>query len=152
MNREPPASTEQSLKNLSNQWAAAEQRGDIPFLERTLADDFVAIGPRGFMLTREGWIQRIRSGDLKYETLTWDEVNVRTYGDAAIVTGRSTQKLKFQNQPMENDLRATLVLVKHQGVWRLAGIHMSPIAEPPINPPVHQGQEVTSRGGHGKRL
>ncbi len=119
--------TQQDLRKLADDWAAAERRGDTAFMERTLADDFTAVGPRGFVLTKDQWLQRFTSGSLKYEYLEWDEVNVRPYGDAAIVTGRERQKVDYQGQGMESDLRTTLVWVKQDGQWKLANAQMSPI-------------------------
>src|SRR5438105_1052279 len=109
--------TQQELKGLSDDWAVAELRGDTAFLERTLADDFVGVGPRGFLLTKEDWLQRITSSALKYEQFDWDETQVRSYGDAAIVIGRQTQKAKYQGHPVEGEFRTTLVFVRQQGRW-----------------------------------
>jgi hypothetical protein len=122
--------TEQTLQGLAGEWAAAELRGDTAFLERTLAQDFVGIGPRGFMLTREDWLQRVKSGDLKYQRLDWDEVQVRSYGDAAVVIGRQTQQATYQDHPVEGQFRTSLVFVRPQGRWLLAGLQLSPIAGP----------------------
>ncbi len=119
--------TAQDLKSLTDDWAASERQGDTTFMERTLTDDFSAVGPRGFVLNKEQWLQRFRSGGLKYESLDWDDVNVRTYGDAAVVTGHERGKVKYQNQAMENDLRTTLVWVRQDGRWLLAAAQMSPI-------------------------
>jgi uncharacterized protein (TIGR02246 family) len=136
--RNDSGKAEQDLKSLSEDWVAAELRGDSAFVERLLAEDFVAIGPRGFMLTRQEWLQRITSGALKYQQLDWDEVKVRVYGDtqdAAIVTGRQVQKATFQGQPVDTELRTMLVFVKQQGRWLLAGLQLSPIMGPPAGPP-----------------
>jgi ketosteroid isomerase-like protein len=119
------------IKALSEQWAAAELRGDTAYLGSTLADDFVGVGPLGFMLTKADWLQRITSGALKYDRFDWDDVTVRTFGDVAIVIGRQTQIAQYQGQPVEGQFRTTLVFVRQQGRWLLAGLHLSPIAAPP---------------------
>ncbi len=121
----------QDLKQIAQDWATAERNGDTAFMQRTLTDDFEAIGPRGFMLKKEQWLQRFQSGSLKYEYLEWDEVTVRPYGDAAVVTGRERQKVNYQGQPMESELRTTLVWVKQDGGWLLANAQMSPILGAP---------------------
>jgi ketosteroid isomerase-like protein len=117
------------LQDLGQAWAAAELRGDTAFLERLLADDFVGVGPRGFLLTKEQWLARYASGALRYDSFTWDEVQVRLYGDAAVMTGRQSQTGTHRGQDVTAQLRATLVFVNQNGTWRLAGLHLSPIGE-----------------------
>jgi ketosteroid isomerase-like protein len=119
------------LRKLAEDWAAAELRGDTAFLGSALADDFVGIGPRGFMLTKDQWLARYDSGDLRYESFWLDEVRVRPYGRAAVATCRQMQKGKYQEHDVEGQFRATLVFVEQQGRWLLAGLHLSPIAGAP---------------------
>jgi ketosteroid isomerase-like protein len=112
-------------------WAAAELRGDATFLESALADDFIGIGPRGFMLTKDQWLERHESGKLRYESIEWDEVEVRLYGDAAVVTGRQSAEGKYEDFDLRDRFRATLVFVKQRERRLLASLHLSPIAGPP---------------------
>jgi ketosteroid isomerase-like protein len=125
----------QRLKRLAEDWAAAELRGDAAFLERALADDFVGVGPRGFMLTKEQWIARHEAGNLKYESFGLDEVEVRPYGDAAVVVCRQSAEGVYEDENGRYDIneqfRATLIFVKQQGRRLLAGLHLSPIAGRP---------------------
>lgn len=126
----------EELDALGKAWAAAEQRGDAEWLDRTLADDFVAVGPLGFALSKLDWLARHTSGDLTYETFQLEDVQVRTYGAAAVATVRQTGKGAYRGRPVPSDLRATVVLVEQAGAWRIAGLHMSFIAGTPGAPPI----------------
>ena len=123
--------TEQEMRRLLDAWTTAELHGDVAFLERTLADDFIGVGPLGFMLTKQEWLARHQSGDMKYEVHTLDEVRVRVYTEAAIVIGRLTQQATYRDNPINAQLRTTLVFVRQQEQWRLAGLQLSSIGQPP---------------------
>lgn len=131
MNRADVTHVEREIAQISEDFAAAERQGDTAYMQRALTDDFVAVGPRGFMLTKEQWLQRFTSGSLRYEYLEWNEANVRAYGEAAIVTGRERQKVNYEGQGMEMELRTTLVRVKQSGRWLLASAAMSPMLGAP---------------------
>lgn len=122
---------EQDLKKIVDAWTEAEARADTAFLEKVLAEDFIGIGPLGFMLNKEDWLQRHKSGDLKYQSLNLDEVKVRQYGEAAIITARLIQQASYRGQGVPGQFRMTVVWVKQPGGWRLAGYHVSPIAQRP---------------------
>jgi ketosteroid isomerase-like protein len=128
MNREQ---TEQEVARLADAWATAELQGDTAFLEKLLADDFVGVGPLGFLLSKQQWLARHQSGDMKYTSHTLDEVGVRAYNEAAIVVGRLIQEATYQGHPMNVQMRTTLVFVHQHGQWHLAGLHFCNIGQPP---------------------
>jgi ketosteroid isomerase-like protein len=115
---------------MTGEWTAAEERGDAAYLGGLLTDDFVGVGPLGFMLTKEQWLGRF-AGGLSYESFALEEVEARLYGDAAVVTGRQKQAGGFQGNDMTGEFRASLVLVEREGRWLLACWHASPIAGAP---------------------
>ena len=125
----------EQLEGLGEDWAAAELGGDTVTLGRILAEDFVAVGPRGFMLTREQWLFRHDSGSLTYQAFEWDEVQVRVHGNAAVMIGRQTASAVYEDgdarHEIKDQFRTTLVFVEEQGRWLLLGLHLSPIAGPP---------------------
>ncbi len=123
---------EQEVLRLADAWATAELRGDTTFLERILTDDYIGIGPLGFMLTKQEWIVRHQAGDLKYESFSLDEVKVRVYNnDAAVLTGRQVQNGAYRGNSIQAQFRTTLVFVRQQGQWQLASLQLSTIAQPP---------------------
>jgi hypothetical protein len=87
------------------------------------------------VLTKEQWLARYASGALRYDSFTGDEVWARRYGDAAVLTGRQSQSGVVRppgadrDQDVTAQLRASLICVRQDGTWRLAGVQLSPIGE-----------------------
>ena len=65
-------------------WAEAEVRGDVDALDAMTVADFTLVGPLGFVLDKQQWLDRYRSGDLVTSSLNWDEVVVREYATTAV--------------------------------------------------------------------
>src|SRR4051812_9103866 len=101
---------EQTVIDLVQQWTDAEVRGNITFLDHALADDFIGVGPRSFLLTKEQWLARYQSGDLRNEAFALEDMTVRLYGAAAIVVGRQVQRTQYRGQDVGGQFRATLVI------------------------------------------
>ena len=118
----------QLLEKSLRDWATAELSGDATFLERNLTDDFIGVGPYGYLLTKDEWLERYESRKLRYESFRLDEVRVRLYGEAAVVIARQTTEGRYGENDLPGNLRATLFFAQQEGRWLLAGIHMSFIA------------------------
>src|SRR3712207_9368916 len=50
------------VRDFAQEWAAVERSGDTAFLQGAPADDFVGIGPLGFVLTKDPWLGRYAGG------------------------------------------------------------------------------------------
>lgn len=121
------------LKKITEEWAAAELNSDPAFFESLLTDDFVTVGPLGFTLNKEQWLGRYEGG-LAFESFALDELEARFHGDAAVATCRQTQEGTYQGEAvevMQGEFRATLVFVRYEGRWLLAGWHASRMAGMP---------------------
>jgi hypothetical protein len=133
-------STEEQIRDLGRRWVDAELRADTAVLDAMAVPDFTLVGPLGFVLTKEQWLDRYRSGAFHTSALTWDDVVVRDYGDTAVAIGRQTQQAAYQGRASDGRFRITQVVVRAgddgpgANPWRLAGLHLSPIAAPPVPP------------------
>lgn len=124
--------TDAAVQRLIDEWTAAELHGDADALARITADDFVGIGPRAFTLTKEQWLARYRSGDLRHDAFALNDATIRTYDDAAVVVGRQVQRTQFKGSDVSGEFRVSLVLVQRAGGWQIVGWQASgPIMDAP---------------------
>ena len=123
--------TENEIRELGRRWAAAEQDGDVDALETMGTGDFTLVGPAGFVLERDQWFAGYRSRALEIQSLSWDDVHVRDYGDTAVAIGVRTQEATYQGHPAGGRFRGTHIAARRDGRWLMAGGHLSPIAGPP---------------------
>ncbi len=127
--------TTDNLAELDRRWTGAEVDADTLRLDDLTTDDFTLVGPAGFVLDKQQWLDRYRLGDLSTRDLRFDEGATRVYGDAAVTIGRLNQVAAFRERPIDGEFRATRLAVRDEdGQWRLAGLHLSPIAGPPPSP------------------
>jgi uncharacterized protein (TIGR02246 family) len=110
-----PAAT---LKALEEKWAAAQMKGDIATMAALLADTFVYTTIDGVLRNKAEMIAEIKSGSLKIQTASVDEIKVTFYGDAAVVTGRWRGKGTEDGKPFDDTERWTDTWVRIKGQWR----------------------------------
>src|ERR1700751_5840044 len=118
-------SVEEVIRKLDNERIQAQIHADAPALDRIYAADFIGVGPSGRVRTKPQVILDFTSGDLKFQSITTDDVQVRVYGNTAVETGRSTMIGQDKGQTVPRDTRFTRVWVKQKGRWRLVANHYS---------------------------
>jgi ketosteroid isomerase-like protein len=118
--------------DLVERWAAAEQGNDAEALDGLLTDDFVGVGPLGFVLGRDQWLGRFGNG-LENRSFAVEDAQVRDYGTAAIVVGVLDQETSFRGGDSSGRFRLTLVAVQPADRWLLANAHIGMLQ--PAGPP-----------------
>jgi ketosteroid isomerase-like protein len=140
----------QTIDQFLAEWKSAESSGDTRRLDDLLSDDFVGVGPLGFVLPKQAWLARF-GGGLAYDSFELEEVQPRNHGDAAVVTTRQIGSGKFGGDPLPFEtVRATLTLVRHDDRWQMAAIHMSFIAGTPGAPPLPGAAPRPAGGKHDR--
>jgi uncharacterized protein (TIGR02246 family) len=115
----------QEVLQIERDWCAAYQRGDVAYLEQLMTPDFTLIGSGGTVNTAASEIEELKSGAVKYSTFENRDMQVRFYGDTAIVIGRTHAAGTSGGKPFDIDVAFTDVLVKLDGRWRAVAGHAS---------------------------
>jgi ketosteroid isomerase-like protein len=129
-------STEHEVQTFLSRWSAAERDGDTAALDGLLTEDFTGVGPLGFLLSKQEWLDRHTSGDLRYRAFGLDDLRVRSYGDTAVVIAHHAAQGAYRGHGLPEELRATLVVTDAPGSPQLAGVHLSFMAGTPGAPPI----------------
>jgi ketosteroid isomerase-like protein len=126
----------QTIDDFLTDWTDAERSGNASTLESLLTDDFLGVGPLGFVLPKGAWLARF-AGGLAYESFDLEEIQSRPHGDAAVITARQVGRGTLRGHPLPFEtVRATLTVVRRARRWLMAGIHMSFVAGTPGAPPL----------------
>ncbi len=72
---------EQAVKKLLDELSAAVGHNDTVALDRIYADDYTIVTDSGVVMTKAERLAAMKSGDLKYESVAFDDVNIRVYGN-----------------------------------------------------------------------
>ena len=116
------------IRRLDKEITMATWTADAQWFQKNVADDYVLIAPNGIVRTRIDVIRELATPGLKMEPYEPLEVQIRVYGDSAVVTGRILQRFTLGRIRYANDLRYTDVWVKRKGKWLLVTGHTSNVA------------------------
>ena len=121
------AKDERELMQLVKDLIEAVVKADVAFLDRVLHEDYAHHRPGGTVENRAQYLENRKARHVHYESLMADEIQVRVFGDTAVVTGRSTAKGKDQHGKIDDQRRWTRVLVRRDGRWQFVHYHGTPI-------------------------
>lgn len=109
-------------------FGACELPGDKEAIDRLYSADFFSINADGSTSDKQEVLEIFDAGRFPVsETITFDETQVRRYGDTAIVTGRS--KWANPDPDLTTIVRHTQIWDKQDGQWRLVGWQGTPVEE-----------------------
>ena len=110
---------------------------DLAWFERHWAPDASYVHMSGGVDDRTGFIERLRSQATVYHAREIGGVEIRRYGDTAIITGWSSIDIAIQGARRLLDTRFTRVYVREDGRWLLANSQSGGAAN---NPPKRDDQ------------
>ncbi len=117
------AETEQLLIRIELSWGDAVMRKDIKAIDSILADDWVAIDYEGKPLTKAQHMADLRAGASAAEDVEYGPINVRLFGDTAVITGSNTEKAVNQGRNGTGKYFWTDVWLKRNGRWQVVASH-----------------------------
>ena len=120
---------EQELMKLLKGWEQSVVKLDAAFMEGILADDYTWTDPTGKIHSKAEEIASMKSGQGLVTSNVDDEVKIRVYGDAAVVTGRTTAKWMEKGKEGSSQIQWTDTWIRRNGRWQCVADHVSNIPQ-----------------------
>ncbi|MFT3780741.1 MAG: GDSL-type esterase/lipase family protein [Nibricoccus sp.] len=117
--QKPTPEDEKALLDTEYAWCQAYLKGDVDALAQIEHDGYVLIEPNGSTTSKQDEIKSIKSGSVRFHSLSSHELSVRVYGDTGIITGRTVVKLVEDNEPMEGIFQFSDTFVRQDGRWKV---------------------------------
>lgn len=111
-------SIERELRNLNNEVAQMQVRKDVAAAKRLLANEYTFIQADGQVSNKAQNVEIIGSADFVCQSLTTDDVQVRVYGNTALIIGRANFKATYKGEDVGGEFRYTDVWVRQGGRWQ----------------------------------
>lgn len=113
------------IEHLEEQYSAALLDGNMPFLNRVLAEDYVGIEPDGIIENKAQTLALWRSHAMHFDEMLLSDLHVRVYGNIAVVTSKAHLLGTGPNGPMNGDYRYTRVYYRRNGQWQIVSFEAS---------------------------
>jgi len=104
-------------------------RWDVAALDKMTSEDFTLIGLNGNLLGKGEVLKYFATRAFEYEYRESDNVKIRVYGDAAVVTGRTLETVQKNGQDQSDAFRFTRVYIRQKGQWLLVALQPTRFAE-----------------------
>jgi ketosteroid isomerase-like protein len=120
----PPAGTmakapsvSDGIKQLEHDWTDAMKAGDIDKLSTIIADDWTGIGPDGATETKKIFLDSIKSGDEKIQSVEFGPMDVKVIGSVAICQGSDVEKSSMKGKDTSGKWVWMDVFANRGGKW-----------------------------------
>ena len=119
---------EQHIRQLNDEWVKAIVRADAETLDRIMAADFY------FTYPLEGddkaqFISDITSGDLKIQHIVREQLNVRVFGNTAVLTARDSATWLYHGRELAGQYKIMSVFSERDGRWQLCAVQACPMQQ-----------------------
>jgi ketosteroid isomerase-like protein len=119
------------IKQMEHDRIEAGVRKDIAAIAAVTADGYVQIDWDGRILDKAATLARIKSSDIKLQSNTVDDMEVRVHADTAVVVGTATRKGVLDGKDISGTIRYTRVYVNRNGRWQVIQFQQTRIAQAP---------------------
>jgi ketosteroid isomerase-like protein len=118
-----------ALTRQADAWDQAILRKDLPAIEGNMAPDFRQIRSNGQLVDRATFLHDIVAPELVIDPYTVEALDVRIYGDVALLSGTTHMTGSYAGEAFATDYRYTDTYVRRGGKWQVVSVQITTIRQ-----------------------
>ena len=108
---------------LEETWSKAPREGDLETVGKVVADDWLAVGPAGQIMTKKDLLGMLASHPNLFETTDYSDVRLSLFGSTAVVTSA----FHGVGKELELKQRYMRVYAKRAETWQCVATQIVPV-------------------------
>jgi len=120
----------EKIRAAESNWINAVKAGDKDSLEKILSPDLVYTHSTGVVENRQEYISSLTDSTQKYASIEYESPLIRTYKEAAVLTGVVHMTGSRKGVPFDNRLRLLHVWIQKPSGWELVAHQTTRIQQP----------------------
>jgi len=131
---QPPGNTHKEHKRdykreieaAEERWRTAQLAGDVPTMDKLLADDYLGISNNGQLNNKTQQLERIQKRMLVLTKIDVSDVKIKLLGRVGIVTSLARIEGANDGQPMKGTYRYTRIYKRYpDGSWKITNFEVT---------------------------
>lgn len=116
---------EADLETVIRAWDEAMVANDAEAIGRFMGEEWVIVGQDGSVTGKDRFLSFVASGDLTHNVMTSEDIDLRLYGDTAVVIALGVSAGTYRGQRFREEERGSNVFVRRDGRWVCVLTHLS---------------------------
>lgn len=113
----------------TQEWASLVSQANVSELEKILNEKYMHIHGTALVESKVQFLEAFKNGSRKYDPIKIEDINVRIFGNSAVVTGKFNLKAFARGKTIEGANRFSLVLVKTLNGMQVASFQATGIPQ-----------------------
>ena len=125
-----PAADRATLIQQADAWDQAIVRKDLAAISANMADDFRQIRSNGDLVDKATFLRDITSPELKIDPYQVEDLEVRLFGEVALLTGHTHMQGSYAGAAFTTHYRYIDVYARRDGRWQVVSVQITTIPAP----------------------
>ena len=117
------------LERQADAWDKAIVAKERAGIVGNMAEPFVQIDSGGSVYSGPQFVDDLMSDKLSIDPYTVEELQVRIYGETALLTGKVDMRGTYDGEPFRSHFRYTDVYVRQGDAWKVSNVQITRIAD-----------------------